>query len=184
MPNDFTNLMPPERQRSLSRDYTIRLSVLALWFIATLAVVAGILTIPTYVYLTHSAEAKQTQLTAIEAKSSATNEANLTTRLAALSHSAEALSKLGKSASVSSIIRTALAIPRSGIAISGLAYTPLTGKTPSSLTITGTAATRDALRNYQIAIQNTSFAKAADLPVSAYAKDSNIPFSISITLNP
>jgi len=48
----------------------------------------------------------------------------------------------------------------------------------------GIAATRDALRNYQIALQNAAFARAADLPVSAYAKDSNISFNITITLKP
>ena len=184
MPSDYTNLMPHERKRALSRDYYIRLSVLGLWCVTTLAVIAGILTIPTYIYLTHSAEAKQVQLAAIEAKSSATNEANLSVRLAALTHSAEALSKLGKSSSVSSIIRSALAIPRPGVTLSALSYTPLSGKTPASIVISGTASTRDALRNYQIAIQNASFTKSADLPVSAYAKDSSIPFSISITLAP
>jgi hypothetical protein len=38
------------------------------------------------------------------------------------------------------------------------------------------------LRSYQLALQGASFARAVDLPVSAYAKDADIAFTVTITL--
>jgi len=52
------------------------------------------------------------------------------------------------------------------------------------LSVSGTAANREALRTYQLALQGAPFTLTAALPVSAYAKDSDIAFTITITLSP
>ena len=81
-------------------------------------------------------------------------------------------------------MRAVLAISHPGITLSGFDYVPGAGKNPGTLAISGTAATRDTLRNYQTALQSAPFAVTANLPVSAYAKDTGIPFSITVTLAP
>jgi hypothetical protein len=184
MENDLINLLPAERQRVLSREYFIRFGVMAAFLITLLVVAAGILLLPTYVFLVQSATAKQARLTNVEAILSSSNEAALSARLTALSNEAAQLIALGSAPSASDTIRTALAIPRPGIALSGFEYARAAGKVPGTLEISGVATTRDALRTYQLALQNSSFAAAADLPVSAYAKDANIIFTIVVTLAP
>ena len=77
-----------------------------------------------------------------------------------------------------------LVIPRPGIVLSGFDYEPSVGKSAGTLAVSGTATTRDALRNYQLALEGASFARSADLPVSAYAKDTDITFTITVTLTP
>jgi hypothetical protein len=69
-----------------------------------------------------------------------------------------------------------------GVTISSLVYSPMTVRRPAQLVLTGTALTRNALRSYQLALQGTPIARAVDLPVSAYAKDADITFTITITL--
>jgi hypothetical protein len=58
------------------------------------------------------------------------------------------------------------------------------GKAPGTLSVSGIAVTRGALRAYQLALQSAPFAVAANLPVSAYAKDTDIAFTITVTLTP
>jgi len=184
MDDTLTNLLPLERQRALSREYFLRLGVVVIVLITVLIIVAGLLLLPTYLYLTKSAVTKQVHLTNVESILSSSNEAELSVRLTALSRDAAILSALEDTPSASAILRSALAVPRVGITVTSLAYTPAEKGTPGTLGISGVAATRDALRAYQLALQKDPLAAAANLPVSAYAKDTNISFTIIVTLEP
>ena len=109
----------------------------------------------------------------------------LSVRLSALKSNVGALAALARAPSASAIARSALAIPRPGIALSGFEYAPRTADArQGTLIVSGIAATRDALRNYQLALERAPFARSASLPVSTYAKDSNIAFAITVTLAP
>ena len=184
MENELTNLLPPERQRTLAREYMLRLGVVTVVLVTGLVIVSGLLLVPTYLLLTQSAGTKQVRLTNIETALSSADEKTLLAQLTSLSNQAATLTALRGAPSASAIIRTALAVPRPGVSINELAYTPAGKNIPGTLAISGTAATRGALRNYQLALQNSSFAAAADLPVSAFAKDADISFSITVMLSP
>lgn len=184
MDNELTNLLPPERQRALSRDYLLRLGVVAAILATALFISAGLLLLPSYVFLTQSAAAKEDRLAGLESVLSTADEKALSAQLAALSSDAAVLTALGKTPSASATIRAALSVSRPGVVLSGFSYAPAAGKTPRTLALSGIAVTRDALRTYQLALQSAPFAVAANLPVSAYAKDSDIPFTITVTLSP
>ncbi len=185
MHNELTNLLPPERRRALVRTYFIRIGVISIVLINILVLAAALLLFPTYVFLTKSMSAKQAHLASIEASLSSSNGKGLAARLAALTTNATILTALANTPAVSVIIRKVLAVEHPGVTLSGFSYSPATDKTSSGgLTISGTAVTRDALRNYQLALQSAPITLSAALPVSAYAKDSNIAFTIVITLAP
>jgi Tfp pilus assembly protein PilN len=184
MYNELTNLLPQERQSALSRDYFLRLSVVGAVLLSILTFAAAVLLVPTYVFLAKSANAKEIRLVTIKSALSSANETELSARLAALSGDAAILTALAGAPSVSAIIRTVLVVSRPGITLSGFAYTPTVNNVPGILTISGIAATRDALRGYQLALQGAPFALSAALPVSAYANDTNITFTITVTLAP
>lgn len=183
MNDTLINLLPPERQRALSRDYFMRIGVTIALLITLLIAAAGIFLVPTYLFLTQSATAKQAQLASIESILSSSNEAALSARLATLSNEAAQLIALGSATSASATIRTVLAVPRPGVTLSSFKYASGSGKAAGTLAISGIAATREALRAYQLALQGAAFTTAA-LPVSAYAKDTNIAFTITMTLAP
>lgn len=184
MSNERTNFLPPARVRILRREYFFRLGVVGLVLVTVLSVVAGVLFFPTYVYVAASIQAKEAMLASSEASSSAMNEADLEVRLKALSKNIVMLTALGKKRTASAITSQVFAIPRAGIQISNSSYVRGTAEKPDTFTITGSAATRDALRTYQLALQGAPFVRAANVPVSAYAKDTNIPFVITVTLAP
>lgn len=184
MPNELTNLLPLERRKALARDHLLRLGVAALLCMTALTVAAALLLLPTYVLLAEKARAKQAHLTTIESTFSSTSEAALTARLTALATDTATLSMLARAPSASAIMRSVLAISHPGITLSGFTYTPAVLTSPGTLAISGTALSRDALRGYQLELSSASFARTVDLPVSAYAKDSNIEFTITVTLTP
>lgn len=184
MRSELTNLLPLARRRALRRDYFVRLCVVVALLATALSLAAAALLLPAYVFLTESANAKQKHLASIESAVSSSDEVALSARLTALSNNAATLSALAGARSASAVISAVLAISRPGIVLSGFAYSPIADKNPGALAISGTAAARDALRSYQLALQNAPFVRSADLPVSAYAKDTAIAFTITVTLAP
>ncbi|OGG78047.1 hypothetical protein A3A36_02625 [Candidatus Kaiserbacteria bacterium RIFCSPLOWO2_01_FULL_52_12b] len=167
------------------------MSVVALSFAIVLTLTAAALLSPTYILLIKSISAKETRLASIESTLSSTEEKALSARLSILLNEAAILTALGEMISASSRIRSFLAVPRPGVSISNVAYTPATtiqyknsvGTIPGTIAVSGTAATRDALRTYQLALQKEPFATSVNLPVSAYAQDANISFTITVTLS-
>ena len=152
--------------------------------VISLLVIATVLLVPTYVYLVSAAVSKNARLSSINASLSSGNQSDLAARLEALTADASTLATLARVPSSSSLIRTALGVSRSGVVLSGLSYTPPAGGKPGTLSITGIATTRNDLRAYQLALGATPGFTSADLPVSSYAKDRQIPFVITVTLKP
>lgn len=184
MNRELTNLLPPERQRNLFREHILQMCVVAVVLVIVLTLVSAILLFPTYVFLSKSYAIKESRLVGIESAISSADGTAFSARLSALSGDVEVLAKLGSTKSASEIIRTVLAVLHPGVALSGLTYAPATGKNSGVLTVSGTAISRDSLRNYQMALQSSPFSASAVLPVSAYAKDSDIAFTITVTLAP
>ncbi|MDO8231867.1 MAG: hypothetical protein Q7T37_01535 [bacterium] len=184
MHNELTNLLPIERQRALGREYVIRVLVIAVVFVNLLVLAAAALLLPTYTLLTDSARTKKEHLANIESTFASTNEAVISARLAALSDKVTMLTALAQLPSASGVIRSILEVPRPGIVLSSFSYSPKSDGGIGSVQVSGIAKTRDTLRSYQLALSEASFAQSANLPVSAYAKDSDIGFSISVALAP
>lgn len=183
-PGALTDLLPPERRHALARDYVLRLCVVALVFATALVIAATILLAPTYVFLAKSFGAKEARLASMESSLSSFDDDALSARLSALKSNTSALIALAHEPSASAIARSVLAIPRPGIALSGFDYARTADARPGTFVVSGIATTRDALRTYQLALERAPFARSASMPVSTYAKDSNIAFAITVTLAP
>lgn len=184
MNNELTNLLPPERLNKLSRDYLIRLATVTAFMLTALMLIATILLFPSYVFLSKNENAKKSQLISAGSEVSSLDEKKLSVRLSLLSDNMKRLIDLDKVQSINAVASKMLAVNRQGISLSGFSYTAADGNKNGVLVVSGIASTREALRNYQLALEGGSFALSANLPVSAYAKDSQIEFSITITLAP
>ena len=184
MRTKLTNLLSQERQNALRLEYVVRYGTVVTFFATALVVVSTVLLVPTYVFLTKSVQVKESRLASIESKLASADEVALSARLTKLARSAAILMRLAKVPSTSILIRDLLAVPHPSIMLSGFSYTPSIEKTTNTLLVSGIAKTRDALRGYQVALQSTSFIKTADVPISVYAKDADISFTITITLKP
>ncbi len=181
---DLTNLLPHARRRLLAREYCLHLGTVVAFLLGGLFLSAAALLMPIHAFLVGSASSKEEYLASMKASISFSDEMALSNRLIALSSAATVLTELSAKPSVSTVMRSVLAVPHPDIALSGFDFSAAENKNASTLVVTGTAATRAALRAYQLALENASFARSVDLPVSVYAKDTNISFIITITLAP
>lgn len=184
MENNLTNLLPMKRQKRLAREYLFRLGVVTIYVCVVLIAAAAAFLIPTFVMLTYNGNAKEVQLASVNSVLAASDEASLANRLSALSKDAAALVILSKRRTASDVLRETLAVPRPGVSLMSFVYSPVKSYIPNTLALTGTTTTRDDLRNYQLAFQAQPFVSAADLPVSVYAKDTDINFTLTLTLAP
>lgn len=182
MSTDLTNLLPPERIGALVSSYYLRLGTFIALLVAGLAVVNAILLTPTFIYLSGETELRNTELDDLSRERAASGYEDLAVRVAALSTRASALLELENSPKGSDAVRAILDLPRPGITLHSFAFSPsLEG---GSMMLMGTAQARESLRDFDSALGGLSFVKATDLPLSAYAKERDIAFSIKLVLAP
>lgn len=176
MSTELTNLLPSDQERAFRAQYRFRLGTLALILLAAVIVVHGIVLVPSYLLLDDQLDAERSRLATLEATLSSSEGTSINTRLAALERDGARIVAIASSPAASSVIRAVLGVPHTGIMLSGFSYD---APAPSGrLVITGMAATRESLRQYVLALSGLPFVTNADLPLSAYAKEADIPFSI------
>lgn len=188
MRNELTNLLPQSRQRALAREYIVHLCATAALLGAALTLAAAVLLVPAYAFLGASVRAKEARLATITSELSVSDESALSSRLTELTDRVKKLSALAQAPSASATLRAILAANRTGITLTDITYTappaPGAGGAVLSYTVSGTARSREALRGYELALKALPFVRSADLPVSSYAKDTDIPFTIALTIAP
>lgn len=181
MSHNLTNLLPNDRVRALRRSYFARLATTALLFLSVLVIVSGVLLVPSYLFAVSEVETTRSTLTALEAQLSSSEEQDVLRRLSELERTATYLSQVGAQVSASAVFERVLTQPRGGIIMTGFTYAPPSGRSEGKVTVTGVAASRDALRRYQTTLSTMPGVTSAELPISAYAQETNISFTITLT---
>lgn len=181
MTADLTNLLPPHRRRFLAREYLFRLGVVVIWLLVVLVLIHGLLLIPSYLYAHQQMSAREAQLVTLQTTQGGTTEQELKTRVDALQTRATQLIALGTQPSASGAVRAVLLAPRAGIRVHGFTYAPSATATAHRMTLTGTAATRESLRQYLQTLDALPYITSAELPISAYAEVKDIEFTITLT---
>lgn len=177
---ELTNLLPPERLRAVKREYFLRLATAGVFALALVVVGSGILLLPSYLYLNQQIQVAQTHSNDIDAHLSAIAGQSANTRISSLSADADYLARLQQVPSASTAFRAVLIVSRPGIALTGFTYSPAQHKNDGKMTLTGLSQTRETLHAYTDALTALPFVTNVDLPISAYAKDSSIPFTITL----
>ncbi|MEK9184254.1 MAG: hypothetical protein AAB892_00820 [Patescibacteria group bacterium] len=181
MQTNLTNLLPRDRKHGLVRDYIFRIVVVAICLLAALIVVHGALLLPSYIYVVQQASSRAEQLATLQIAASATSEQELKGRVDALKTKATQLKVLGTQATAAGAIKAVLAVPRTGINIHGFTFTPSVTLGANRMTLVGVAVNRDALRQYVQILGTLPFVAKAELPISSYAKERDIAFTVTLT---
>ncbi|MES2994467.1 MAG: hypothetical protein V4681_00280 [Patescibacteria group bacterium] len=181
MQTDLTNLLPRDRKHGLVRDYVFRVIVVAICLLTALIVVHGALLLPSYIYVVQQAGSRAEQLATLQIAASATSEQELKGRVDALKAKAKQLQVLGTQATAAGVVKAVLLVPRPGISIQGFTFTPSVTPGTNRMTLVGVAASRDALRQYVQTLGTLPFVTKAELPISSYAKERDIAFTVTLT---
>lgn len=178
MSTELTNLLPHARQLTEKREYLVRLATLSCIVATFVVVVHGALLVPSYLYLSEQVGLERARIAELDAALALSGEGELSTRVSTLKADAARLSAVSTSPAATTVLRAVLALPSNGITLSAFTFhAPPEGR----ISVTGTAATRESLRQYAAALETLTFAESTDLPLSAYARESDIPFTITLT---
>jgi hypothetical protein len=180
--SELTNLLPRASVRGLRREYFVRLTTIALGLATIALVVHGVLLIPAYLYTHAEVVREQQELSAMTASASTQEERDINARIAAVKADISYLSRLSTQPTASAAVRAILDVPHPNVKLTGFTFAlPSTGTGSAQMTVSGTAANRDALRAYVASLGQQPYITKADLPISAYAKETNIEFTVTLT---
>ncbi|CAN5714075.1 hypothetical protein BH11PAT2_BH11PAT2_09010 [soil metagenome] len=178
---ELTNLLPASFIRDLRQGYFVRVVTVAIFLAVFLVFVHGLLLVPSYLYASSRVASEQKELDTITNSLQTSQEKEASVRIGALRTNVSYLGRLSSLPIASAAVRSLLAVPRNGIRLGGFTFTaPEAAGSPGTMTLTGVATTRDTLRQYTLSLQGVSFITSVDLPISAYAKESDIPFTITL----
>jgi hypothetical protein len=149
--------------------------------LAAVIIGSGALLMPAYLYLNQQIQSREATVAGLDARLANSEGKAETKRLATLSASATYLARLATSTSATGAMGGVLAVPRTGITLTGISYTPPVHASDGKMVLTGMASTRETLRTYDQALTDLPFVSNVDLPISSYAKDTDIPFAITLT---
>lgn len=181
MHSELTNLLPSERLGSLKREYFIRLATVAVSSIAAVVLASSALLLPSYLFLHQEIQSRQARIADLDAQLIAVGGDSASKRLAVLYENATYLTRLATNTTATGALGAVLAVPHTSIALTGFSFAPPLTPGKGRMTLSGIASTREVLRAYVLALGALPFVTGVDLPISVYAKESSIPFVITLT---
>lgn len=179
MKDELTNLLPQNRIRSLRQVYFLRLATVATLVLAGVAIVHGVLLLPSYLFVRAQVDEREMRLTALTTALAGAAEQEVSARVASISSDSAYLAKRAAAPKASTAAQAVLAVPREGVRLRGLSFSPR--EDGAQMLLSGVAGSREALRRYEQALADEPYIASVELPISAYAKESNIDFTITLT---
>lgn len=175
------NLIPPEGKKVIIKEYLARVATVWSYICMFACVGGGVALIPTYVFFTHQLQTMESG----PAEHTTEIVAEYQKTLETLKEATVVASQLGRttpSVEASAVVHHLEEALTDDIALGGLAVSLDDSKT--KIEARGVARTRDSLRRFVEALKKDAFFAEAKIPVSDLAKDTNLPFSVSLTLRP
>ena len=178
MTHNLTDLLPPERAHAIRALYFLRLATAGVLLLAAVALVHGVLLLPSYLLANGLERERAAALTSLS-NGTVSEETEASARALRLQSDATYLARLGTVPKSSAAIRAVIALPSDGIDLVGFAFMPTADG--ASMSLSGKATTREALRRYEATLEGAPFVDTVDLPISAYAKENDIDFTMTLT---
>ena len=175
------NLLPKSAVNAFKRDYQFRFATLCVLTLVFILIINMLLLVPAYIYAHSHAASLQAKLDSLDQLMQTNDQSQVATRIANLTKEQTYLQGLQKAPKDSALLDAVLASPRPGISLTTFAITPPAAGGAGTIVLTGTADTREDLRAYTVSLGTLKFVSNVNLPISAYASESNIPFTITLS---
>lgn len=175
------NLLPEMRKGALTRMYRLRLAVVGVLMLSGVLLVHAVGMFPSFLYIEQLQRVYEADLSGIGEKLAGLEEKAIRLRVTTLESRAQELQKTAQEGTASNVLRAVTVLPHPGIHIDQLSFTRgKEGQTPS-MTVAGIAVSRESLHAYSSTLSLLPYVEKADLPISTFAKEADIPFSITLT---
>jgi Tfp pilus assembly protein PilN len=178
----MVNLLPTAHERSLKRDYYLRLISLVALMLSLVIFLGGLLLIPSYFLARASADASTRYVAALEETVGLRERSGVGATVATLAERVRILNEYAAAPVTPGIVTALIGAMPKGIALTSLSITRTSAG--ASVSINGSAASRDALLSFATALKDVHAFSGVALPVSQLASDKDIPFSLSFIFTP
>ncbi len=173
------NLIPQAGKDVVRREYFLRVGTVFGFLCAGALVAGGLLLLPTYALVTR--QLHSVIVAGVEEKDA---EADYARQVSELDEAEKIAGQLlvsgGRSASASSILTHIEASISPEVVLTNLSVTET--KEGAAVTARGTATTRESLRRFVEGLKRDAFFADAVVPVSDLARDTNLSFTVTLTL--
>jgi len=171
------NLIPPQARSQITAEYWVRVVTVWLFLLAVIAVLAGAFLLPSYVLVTSQVRSFAAQA---EIAKALVAEGDGTARvLVVASEQARLLLEIEKTERFTTIIEAVKAAASNGIELNGYDFSRTTNAI-APVQVSGTAITRQAFATFRDALLEQSTIATVNLPISNFAKDRDIDFSLTL----
>lgn len=169
----MANLIPPQAQKMLRREYMAR--VVAVWLFLTAAAifVVTLLFLPVYVLIESQTRAYAGEY--VEAEGQSDQFSSISSTITRSNTVAEALLGENRPVAISEYLAVVTAAATDGISLNQFT---VSGVEP--VTIGGKATTRTRLAAFKSALEATGLFERVELPISALASERNISFTMQL----
>ncbi len=175
------NLLPESRKKELSRLYYTRLAVVGTLLFSGVFAIHAALTVPTTLHFLQEIKDQTILLAGLGEQLAGSGEKEVSARVKTLNDTGAQLVHTATIGTASGAVRAIINVPHPGVRITGLSFTAGTTDDKKQMKVVGTAASRESLRSYAAALGAVPYISTADLPISAYAKETDIDFAILLT---
>lgn len=174
------NLIPEQQKKNIQNEYYMYIARYALLHIALLACVSIVFLFPSYILSTSKRNAAQSEITSLKQGETFALAEELKNTTAKIN---EKLSIFPKNPILSSVVSEVVievekVLPQA-VTLSGIRIVSNT-EALRTVEVSGIARNRDTLLSFVGKLEKVPSFKGVTLPVSSYAKGSNISFSISL----
>jgi len=171
------NLLPKIEKEAIRREYRIRLVVVGLWVLVTAVLISATLLFPAYFLSSQKVIAASERLETLSAQTKRENATSIDSALSGAQARLSLLSHTPPKVFFYEAMTQIASVKGSKVSVEGISFT--SGEEGGwKFVIQGTAADRTALLSYAKALEQTGIFKKIKVPVSDFAKDTNIAFSL------
>lgn len=178
---NLTNLLPAERKKALRRIYTLRLLTVSILMIAFIIICNGALLVPSLIFQHQQNALQSIELERLNTVLASSGGSGASSRSVMLAQDSTYLSRLATTTSATQVITALTTLPHQGISLTGISYTAPAKGGEGKVLLSGVATTRTALHGYIELLSAQTFIKNAELPISSYAKEKDIQFTVTVT---
>jgi hypothetical protein len=176
------NLLPPSAITALRREYLARVVTVWLVLFAGVGICGVVALLPSYVFL--DAQIGSFQAIATEAKEQDADFTRVAADLVMASNLAAAVMQENDVPMFAPILSRIEDLAGREITITTLAFNRTEAVAIAPITVTGVAQTRQALAKFRDVLLAEPDFVTVDLPISNLAKDTEVPFTITVTVAP
>lgn len=173
------NFLPIGYKKRAKREYNFRLWTIAFVLFSIVSLASCALAVPAYIAASNhykQALSEETQASGAIESDNAGSAATVVQKVSSYIAAAQSLTPL----SADTIVEPIVSARPSGVVVTSISVNSASGQIIA--TVAGVAGTRDELIAFQNALQGIAQFGNVNLPVSYLAQDSNINYSIAVTL--